>query len=146
MTVPNQTAEMHRAIGRIEGRLDTIIELLKDRNARDDAGLLREKTMNSFGFERSSSLNQTAEFRMKIFLMAAGLSLVLTSCASPIEVVSQTPASIELKCTTLVEGCSAQAIADQAQAHCRRIGQNAVQGSIAASPSGSRWVTYRCVP
>ena len=37
MTAPNQTAEMHRAIGRIEGRLDTIIELLKDRNTRDDA-------------------------------------------------------------------------------------------------------------
>src|SRR5580704_10998368 len=30
------TEELHRAVGRIEGRLDTIIELLKDRNAFDD--------------------------------------------------------------------------------------------------------------
>jgi len=29
--------DLHRAVGRIEGRLDTIIDLLKDRNARDDA-------------------------------------------------------------------------------------------------------------
>jgi hypothetical protein len=28
--------ELHRSIGRIEGRLDAIIELLKDRNTRDD--------------------------------------------------------------------------------------------------------------
>jgi hypothetical protein len=28
---------LHRAVGRIEGKLETIIELLKDRNSRDDA-------------------------------------------------------------------------------------------------------------
>ena len=79
-------------------------------------------------------------------MAAAGLLLMLTACASPINVIAQTPASIELKCETLVEGCSPQAMADKAQEHCRHYGQNAAQGGLATSPSGSRWVTYRCVP
>jgi hypothetical protein len=31
------TEELHRAVGRIEGKLDTVIESLAARNARDDA-------------------------------------------------------------------------------------------------------------
>lgn len=31
------TEELHRAVGRIEGKLDTVIESLATRNARDDA-------------------------------------------------------------------------------------------------------------
>ncbi len=75
-------------------------------------------------------------------MAAAGLLLMLTACASPINVIAIHRLQIELKCETLVEGCSPQAMADKAQEHCRHYGQNAAQGGLATSPSGNGWIRF----
>lgn len=71
---------------------------------------------------------------------------LLAGCASPINVVSQTGASIEIECTTLVQGCSPQAIADKAEAHCKQRGMSAAVTKMLTAPSGSRRAIYECVP
>jgi hypothetical protein len=70
-------------------------------------------------------------------------ALLLPGCAGTPSVVSQTPASIELKCGN---GCAEQSVADAAQAHCRQYGRNARQQKLSENNWGARWVTYDCVP
>lgn len=79
-------------------------------------------------------------------IFAVSLALVLAGCASP-QVVSQTPAGIEINCGRGVTcSSSPQEVADMAQRHCRQYGQNAQQGDMSSSPSGRQWASYRCVP
>jgi hypothetical protein len=83
---------------------------------------------------------------MRLLISCAALAGCLAGCTTGVEVISQTPVSIELRCRTLTGGCSPQELADKAQEHCRQRGQNAAEGAVSQTDSGSRWVTYRCVP
>jgi hypothetical protein len=81
--------------------------------------------------------------RRGIVVLVAGF--LLPSCASP-HIEAQTPAGIEIDCFGgLTCSQSPQALADLAQAHCRKYGLNAQQDRLNTSASGRRWVTYKCV-
>lgn len=84
---------------------------------------------------------------MKAPIILIALAALVGCASSPITVVSQTPASIEIVCTSMWYGCpSPQAVADAAQQHCKQFGQNAAEQQLMTSQSGDRRVTYRCVP
>jgi hypothetical protein len=88
--------------------------------------------------------------RKKLMSIIKGLALVLVlsaaSCMSP-KVVSQTPGSIEIDCKSGIScAASAQELADMAQEHCNKFGQNAQQDRMLESATGNRWVRYKCVP
>jgi hypothetical protein len=79
-------------------------------------------------------------------LFAILLSGGLLGCTGPaVQVISRTPASIELECTRHGLCPPAQELADEAQRHCQAYGKNAAQRALEESRSGSRWVTYDCV-
>ncbi len=78
-----------------------------------------------------------------LMLAVAGF---LSSCAYP-QIVSETPSGIEISCATgLTCRSSPQELADLAQEHCQKFGQNAQKDHLTLSETGKLWATYKCVP
>jgi hypothetical protein len=85
---------------------------------------------------------------MRYVLLVGTAALCGCAGAGTPEIVSQTPASIEIRCVgdLIIPECgSPQAVADVADKHCAGFGLIAQQSQIRTSPSGNRWVTYICV-